>query len=106
MSPNPTEVINNSNFGLKDVGETDKGKEASQEQEDTFEKNYGPHEDRRIVRNVVILSVSFSLLFTSFSGMSRLQSSINTEESYFQIFIFFGLKLFVSHRKHYGPCIS
>ena len=37
-------------------------------------------EKRRIYRNVLIISFAFLLLFTAFESMSKLQSSINTED--------------------------
>lgn len=38
---------------------------------------YEPEEQRRMVKNVIVISVSFALLFTAFFGMANLQSSIN-----------------------------
>jgi len=41
--------------------------------------DYATGENRRMLRNVVVISFSFTLLFTGYSSMSSLQSSINTE---------------------------
>lgn len=40
-------------------------------------RDYEPEEQRRMMKNVCVISVSFALLFTAYSGMSNLQSSIN-----------------------------
>lgn len=40
-------------------------------------RKYEPNEQRRMMKNVVVISVSFALLFTAYSSMSNLQSSIN-----------------------------
>ena len=77
------------------MGETGKVDNTSQNMEDykTFEKPnpsststlqstllYKPGESRRMLRNVIVISVAFTLLFTAYSFMSNLQSSLNPEE--------------------------
>lgn len=42
-------------------------------------KVYEPGEERRMLRNVILISFSFTLLFTAFNSMSSLQSSINPD---------------------------
>ncbi|CAH4028344.1 UNC93-like protein [Pieris brassicae] len=44
------------------------------------EKEFKPSETRRIVKNVVIISLAFMVHFTAYSGAANLQSSINAEE--------------------------
>ena len=39
---------------------------------------YGANESRRMLKNVIVISCAFTLLFTAFSSMSNLQSSLNT----------------------------
>lgn len=39
---------------------------------------YPEKEHRRMMKNVIVLSISFALLFTAYSSMSSLQSSINS----------------------------
>lgn len=40
--------------------------------------NYGPGESRRMLKNVILISFSFTFLFTAFQSMANLQSSLNT----------------------------
>lgn len=51
--------------------------EKSTELSDKPNRKYKPNEQRRMMKNVVVISVSFALLFTAYSSMSNLQSSIN-----------------------------
>ncbi|CAF4932683.1 unnamed protein product [Pieris macdunnoughi] len=44
------------------------------------EKEFGPSETKRIVKNVVIISLAFMVHFTAYGGAANLQSSINAEE--------------------------
>ncbi|CAK1551239.1 unnamed protein product [Leptosia nina] len=44
------------------------------------EKAFKPSETKRIVKNVVIISLAFMAHFTAYSGAANLQSSINPEE--------------------------
>ena len=41
--------------------------------------SYDPGEERRMLRNIIITSCSFTLLFTAFQSMSNLQTSFNPE---------------------------
>jgi len=47
--------------------------------EESNNRVYEASESKRILKNVIIVSVGFLLLFTAFNCMSNLQSSINTE---------------------------
>ncbi len=38
---------------------------------------YGPNESRRMLKNVFLISFSFTFLFTAFQSMASLQSSLN-----------------------------
>lgn len=38
---------------------------------------YGPHESRRMLKNIFLISFSFAFLFTAFQSMANLQSSLN-----------------------------
>ncbi|KAG4077935.1 hypothetical protein HA402_013435 [Bradysia odoriphaga] len=40
--------------------------------------NYGPKEGRRMLKNVLLISFSFTFLFTAFQSMASLQSSLNS----------------------------
>lgn len=42
---------------------------------------YSPKESRRMLKNVVVVSLGFLLLFTAFNSISNLQSSINPQVS-------------------------
>ncbi|GAB0100296.1 hypothetical protein DMENIID0001_163130 [Sergentomyia squamirostris] len=42
---------------------------------------YPPHENLRIIKNVIILGFAFMVHFTAFHGTSNLQSSVNTDAS-------------------------
>jgi len=43
---------------------------------------YEPGEEKRILRNVIVISLAFTLQFTAFNSMSALQSSLNPDVSY------------------------
>ena len=45
----------------------------------TARENYGSKEHLRILKNMIMLGLSFTLLFTAFMAMANLQSSINSE---------------------------
>ena len=47
------------------------------EVEDSVKKAEVEREKRSILKNVVLISFGFTLLFTAYSAMSSLQSSIN-----------------------------
>lgn len=40
-----------------------------------------PHENLRIIKNVIILGFAFMVHFTAFHGTSNLQSSVNSDAS-------------------------
>jgi hypothetical protein len=42
-------------------------------------RSYEVKEERRMFRNVAVISLSFTLLFTAFQSMSNLQSSLNPQ---------------------------
>merc|ERR1712088_92860 len=62
-------VMNNNNARKKELEATSSTPDISPED--------ARIEKRRIYRNVLIISVSFLLLFVAFESMSKLQSSIN-----------------------------
>lgn len=69
------------NLGYEETNDDRKTKSA----EDPTEKdlhtpniNYGPKESRRMLKNVILISFSFTFLFTAFQSMANLQSSLNT----------------------------
>lgn len=39
---------------------------------------YGPNEDKRMLKNVFVISLAFAFLFTACQSMANLQSSLNT----------------------------
>lgn len=40
--------------------------------------SYGPHESRRMLKNIFLISFSFAFLFTAYQSMANLQSSLNS----------------------------
>uniref|UniRef100_A0A1B0CLI8 Uncharacterized protein n=2 Tax=Lutzomyia longipalpis TaxID=7200 RepID=A0A1B0CLI8_LUTLO len=42
---------------------------------------FSPHENLRIIKNVIILGFAFMVHFTAFHGTSNLQSSVNSDAS-------------------------
>lgn len=42
-------------------------------------ERYGPNESRRMMKNVVVVSFGFLLLFTAFNSISNLQSSLHPQ---------------------------
>jgi len=45
----------------------------------SVQEKYEPKENRRMLRNVLLISFSFTCLFTAFNAMANLQSSINSK---------------------------
>lgn len=45
---------------------------------------YKPSENRRMLKNVIVISISFMLLFTAFQSIAALQSSLNAEVRHFK----------------------
>lgn len=43
---------------------------------------YGPGEQRRMLKNLIVICFAFMLLFTAFQSMASLQNSINNVVSY------------------------
>jgi len=84
--PNPAFVDNEEKSGyFEDVPMDDLGSPgptppaAGSDNADVPMMNYEPNEHRRMLKNVIVTSFSFTLLFTAFQSMANLQSSINTE---------------------------
>ncbi|XP_067011349.2 UNC93-like protein [Anabrus simplex] len=83
----PKAVYNNLVFSgdEKEGGENGKVKQVSasgdkeEGQEIDFLAKYGPGEKWRILRNVVLMSAAFMILFTAFFGAANLQSSVNAK---------------------------
>lgn len=46
---------------------------------------YGPKESRRMLKNIFLISFSFTFLFTAYQSMANLQSSLNTVRNNFVI---------------------
>jgi hypothetical protein len=42
----------------------------------SLKHNYEPKEERRMMKNVILISCAFTLLFTAFNSMSSLMSSM------------------------------
>ena len=75
-------AMNNHSFDLKDepgseMGETRDEVVRSRKASSTETKS----QKRRIYKNVILVSISFLLLFVAFESMSKLQSSINTVDN-------------------------
>ncbi len=64
--------------GLSEVS-LDKDNQDPEHHVTTGCRKYGERENRRMLRNVIIISFCFTLLFTAFNSMSNLQSSLNSE---------------------------
>jgi hypothetical protein len=48
-------------------------------EDEGIRRSYEVKEERRMFRNVAVISLSFTLLFTAFQSMSNLQSSLNPQ---------------------------
>lgn len=57
------------------------GRSDSVAQRERFLEKFNSNEQRRIIKNVVILGFAFMIHFTAFHGTSNLQSSVNTDSS-------------------------
>lgn len=53
----------------------------------TPDMNYGPNESRRMMLNCLLISLSFTFLFTAFQSMAALQNSLNSVSVFTNIFL-------------------
>ncbi len=51
----------------------------------TPDMNYGPKESRRMMLNCLLISLSFTFLFTAFQSMAALQNSLNSVSIFFNV---------------------
>ena len=59
--------------------------------------SYGPKESSRIVKNLFMLGISFTLLFTAYMAMANLQSSINSQVIVLGLFVIRNITYSISH---------
>lgn len=53
----------------------------------------GKNGNRRIIKNVLVISLAFMLHFTAFHGTANLQSSVNESGTYTLLSIYFSLMI-------------
>lgn len=70
------------NVAYDDDGEAKVSKDVAKSSPDsspvTPNMTYGPNESRRMLKNIFLISFSFTFLFTAFQSMASLQSSLNS----------------------------
>ena len=72
--------MDNKGFEEVDVGPESKAKMRISTSSDSQNNNTGmsvKYEKRMILKNIIVISFAFMLLFTAFQSMASLQSSIN-----------------------------
>lgn len=75
---NITEESNTTELEKKNVEVMDATEFSSDPHAVTPARVYGPNENRRMLKNVFLISFAFTFLFTAFQSMASLQSSLNT----------------------------